>query len=103
MPAEIGIFIGFLEGGERYAVIPGVFYNVQENELYGSSAQSPHPLQPNFQLSGMVRPRQAPPVADVISSSPSGCDRGPTGTSPARGEIMGLNLRKDFLPTTPNF
>jgi len=51
----------------------------------------------------MARRRQAPPVADAISSSPSGCDRGPTGTSPARGEIMELNLRKGFLPTRANF
>jgi len=51
----------------------------------------------------MARRRQAPPVADVISSSPSGCDRGPMGTSPARGEIMELNLRKGFLHTRANF
>ena len=51
----------------------------------------------------MARRRQAPHVADVISSSPSGCDRGPTGTSPARGEIMELNLRKGFLPTRAIF
>jgi len=51
----------------------------------------------------MARRRQAPPVADVISSSPSGCDRGPTGTSPARGEIMELNLRKAFCPQEQNF
>jgi len=51
----------------------------------------------------MARRRQAPPVADVIFSSPSGCDRSPTGTSPARGEIMELNLRKGFLPTRSNF
>jgi len=51
----------------------------------------------------MARRRQAPPVAEVISSSPSGCDRGPTGTSPARGEIMVLNLRKGFLPTRAIF
>ena len=42
-------------------------------------------------------------MTDVISSSPSGCDRGPTGTSPARGEVMELNLRKGFLPTRVNF
>jgi len=51
----------------------------------------------------MARRRQARPVTDVISSSPSGCDRGPTGTSPARGEVMELNLRKGFLPTRVNF
>jgi len=36
----------------------------------------------------MARRIQAPPVADVISYSPPGCERGPTGTSPARGEIV---------------
>ena len=51
----------------------------------------------------MARRRQAPPVADVISSLPSGCDRGPTRTSPTRGEVMELNLRKGFLPTRANF
>jgi len=51
----------------------------------------------------MARRGQAPPVADVISYSPSGCDRGPTGTSPARGEIVELNLRKGFLPTIASF
>jgi len=51
----------------------------------------------------MARRGQAPLVADVISSPPSGCDRGPTGTSPARGEIRELNLRKGFLSTRANF
>jgi len=59
------------------------------------------PLHNHFLI--MTRRGQAPPVADVISSSPSGCDRGPTGTSPARGEIIKLNLRKGFLPTRENF
>jgi len=51
----------------------------------------------------MARLRQAPPVADVISSSPSGCDRGPTGTSPARGEIIELNLREGFFAHKSKF
>jgi len=51
----------------------------------------------------MAGRRQAPHVADVIFSSPSGCDRGSTGTIAARGEIMELNLRKGFLPTKANF
>jgi len=51
----------------------------------------------------MARRRRAPPVADVILSSHSGCDRCPTGTSPARGKKMEQNLRKDYLLKIANF